>query len=382
MKYVISGTDFKQVDKYTIDIIGISSMVLMERASLSVAEEIISIAKKTDRIVAVCGTGNNGADGIAVARILCNKGYDTCVYILGNQEKGTDEFKLQKEIYCKVGGKVLEYKADSSEISSNKFFSDISNETSEKKIGELSADIIVDAIFGIGLSRNVEGIYKKAIGEINSLSAKVVAVDIPSGIHADNGKLMGNAVKANVTVTFGMQKTGLIMYPGADYSGSVKATDIGFPKEVFKKHFRYKILGKEDFRSIPKRSNGSNKGSYGKILVIAGSDSMSGAAYMCSKAALRMGAGMVKVFTTKEIADVLKNTIPEAMITTYTDSDYAEKLTEDLNWCDVVAVGPGMGTGKISEEIVKIVLASNRPTVIDADGINCVSDNNLSLIHI
>lgn len=373
MKYVISGTDLRQVDKYTIDTIGIPALVLMERAALTVAEKIISFAKMTDRIVVVCGTGNNGADGIAAARILCNKGYNTCVYILGHQEKGTDEFKLQREIYCKVGGKVLEYKAECYETNSEKKFNEIFNGTVCNDSRRIEADIIVDAIFGVGLSRNVEGVYKVAIDIINAVPAKVVAVDIPSGIQADNGRVMGVAVHADITVTFGMQKTGLIMYPGADFAGDIVIADIGFPKYVFDKYFRYKVLESDDFDLIPRRNNDSNKGSYGKLLVIAGSEGMIGAAYMCSKAALRMGAGMVRVFTTKKVAHHLSNSLPEVMLTTYTDIDYEEKLMSVMKWCDAIAVGPGMGTGTLNENIIRIVLRSKLPSVIDADGVNCIS---------
>lgn len=349
MKYVISGTDFKQVDKYTIDTVGIPSLVLMERAALSVAEEVIKYAKDTDVITAVCGTGNNGADGVAAARILCNKGYATCVYFVGNMEKATEEWKRQISIYKKTGGKVMEY------------------------AGELKGDVVIDAVFGIGLSRNIEGTYRDVIEHINRLGKRVVAVDIPSGIHSDSGSVMGAAVKADCTVTFGMNKLGMVFYPGADYAGKVTVSEIGFPAVSYQDLVRYNIIDEKDFGRIPKRDNGSNKGTYGKILVIAGNDEMSGAAYLCGKACLRMGAGMVKLFTTKGNENLIKSMLPEAMVSVYDDNDYKEKLEDALNWCNMTVVGSGIGKGSLQCDIISTVLRKEIPVVIDADGINCLS---------
>lgn len=351
MKYIISGTKLKQVDNYTINTIGIPSVVLMERAAVSVAEEILCHAKKEDAISVVCGIGNNGADGVAIARILSVKGYSTCVYILGNTEHATEEFNLQLSAYKKIGGNIKEFN------------------------GSFEGNIIVDAIFGIGLSRDVGGRYKDAIELINNMSSKVVSVDVPSGINSDNGKVMGVAVKADVTVTFGVNKTGIIFYPGADYAGRVIVKDIGFPKVAFDDVELYKYITKKDFNLIPKRKNDSNKGTYGKVLVIAGSEGMSGAALMCAKSALRIGSGMVKVFTTKENEGVIKTSLPEVMVTIYNTDDYKDKLKKDLSWCDVVVAGPGIGVGETQADIVYRVLESKLPCVIDADGINCISQS-------
>lgn len=369
MKYIISGTDFKQVDKYTIDTVGIPSLVLMERAAFSVAEEILSFATKADRIAVVCGTGNNGADGVAVARILCCKGYSTCVYILGNRERGTEEFRLQLSIYEKIGGNIIQTdKAPTGAISSEVFGN------SKRSVNvDFKEQIIVDAIFGVGLSRAVEGMYKEVIESINCADATVVSVDVPSGIHADNGMVMGVGVKADITVTFGRNKTGMVFYPGADYVGKVKVKDIGFPEISFSQVPAYQCISEEDYALIPARSNSSNKGTYGKVLVVAGNDSMSGAAFLCAKAALRMGCGMVKIFTTKGNEALLKSMLPEAMLTVYEEDDYAGKLAADLAWCDVVAAGPGMGTGILQSEIIAAVLDAGCPCVMDADGINCIS---------
>jgi len=351
MKYIISGTDIKQADKYTIDKIGIPSLVLMERAALAVAEKVITIANTDDKISVICGVGNNGADGVAVARILCNRGFSTCIYILGDENKGSEEFKSQLAIYRNCG-------------------------YSEASINNIEdADIVVDAIFGVGLSREISGVYNEIINNVNVMNATVISVDVPSGINADNGQVMGIAVKADYTVTFGMHKLGVVLYPGVDYAGEISVVDIGLSPKSFSQLFCIKSMEEVDYKIIPKRRDDSNKGTYGKLLVIAGSDDMQGAAYLSAKAALRMGVGMVKVFTTENNKTYINQVLPEAMVTTYNNEDVINSLAEELEWCDNILVGPGLGRSKTSKDIVDIVLRSSKVCLLDADAINIISEN-------
>lgn len=350
MKNIVSGTDMKKVDSYTIQKIGIPSIVLMERAALSVTELICKNETKDKTVLVVAGTGNNGADGLAVGRMLYLLGYRTCIYILGDINKSNDEFKQQLQIV-----------------------NNLNIETSENPV---SSDIVVDAIFGVGLSRNVEGKYAEVIDFINSSKNKVYAVDIPSGVNADNGKICGVAVKADYTITFGSHKIGTVLYPGADYCGEVSVADIGVPEMSFDLNTNaIKYATEEDLKFIPPRPNYSNKGTYGKVLVIAGSKDISGAAYLCAKAAFRVGAGLVRVFTAEENRQTIQRLLPEAMVNTYDTEKFDKKaLQACLNWCDVVAVGPGLSTGVIQKMIVEEVLDSKLPAVIDADGINNISE--------
>jgi NAD(P)H-hydrate epimerase len=212
MKYVLDSKQMKQVDNLSINKMGIPSVVLMERAALSVGELIENKFSPDTKIVSICGRGNNGADGIAAARILFEKGYDVIILTVGT---GTPEFELQLSIAKKSGIKIKNY--------------------TRNKIKPNEYNLIIDALFGIGLSRKVEGIYADLVTSINNAKAKVVSVDIPSGINATTGQIMGNAVKADYTVTFGYQKKGLLLYPGADYAGKVKVSDIGFPHNVIHK---------------------------------------------------------------------------------------------------------------------------------------------------
>ena len=282
MRYLVSGSQMKEVDSYTIQSIGIPSLVLMEQAAAAVVREVQKKAEKKDRIWAVCGTGNNGADGIAAARLLHLKGYTVTVILAGTKGNGTDEYKKQLAIAERC-------------------------------------ELIIDAVFGVGLSREVGGTYRDLLATLPGCGAAyVVAVDIPSGIHADTGEVMGIALKADVTVTFGYEKLGTLLYPGRAYSGTVVVADIGFPpvslERLSPELFTYEA---EDIRMIPARPAYSNKGTFGRVLIAAGSKNMSGAAYLSAMAAYRMGAGLVKIFTVEENRAILQAALPEAIITTY-----------------------------------------------------------------
>ena len=213
MKYAVTGKQMKGIDQDSIQRIGIPSVVLMERAALAVAHAAEGLAEKRApgqeriRIAAVCGTGNNGADGIAAARILWGRGYEAEILLAGDPEHGTEEYLLQRRIAQELGIPVKP----------------------AKEWNPQGGEIVLDALFGIGLGRAIEGEYRELIEKIARLRDRdVVAVDIPSGIHGDTGAVMGTAVKASVTVTFGYVKSGLLLYPGREYAGRVWVEDIGF----------------------------------------------------------------------------------------------------------------------------------------------------------
>lgn len=352
MNYVVTGTDMKKVDNYTINTIGIPSLVLMERAALSVTETVCQKESKDKNILVVAGVGNNGADGVAIGRMLHLKGYNVSLYIVGNVEKASDEFKYQ----LKIANNIRINMVDS----------------------YIKSDVVIDSIFGIGLTRDVEGIYAETIEKINQGRNVVYAVDIPSGVNADNGKICGSAIKANYTVAFGSYKIGNVLYPGAEYCGKVIAADIGFPLTAYEQLDEpIKTASVEDFEFIPPRPNYSNKGTYGKVLIIAGSDDISGAAVLCANAAFRVGAGLVRVFTAKANRQIIQRLLPEAMVNTYDINNFDMKSLEAcLKWCDVVAIGPGLGVGNTQKKMIEKVLEFDLSTVIDADGINNISEDD------
>ncbi len=350
MKYLVTSAEMKKYDNNTIEKIGISGMVLMERAAFSVMEQIqkFSTAQKgiAQRILVMAGTGNNGGDGLALARMLSERDYQVTVWCVGDISKASEQWKQQREIL-------------------RHFPVTISSNVTEKEY-----DILVDALFGVGLSREVSGSYREAICRFNQLNGYKVAVDVPSGLDADSGSVWGCAVKADVTVTFGFCKRGLVLYPGYEYSGKIITADIGIGKHSFMGEEPGMFYYNEPVDSLmPKRQKNGNKGTFGKVLVVAGSVNMAGAAILAAKSAYRMGAGMVKVITPAPNRVIIQETLPEALLGTPDD------LEESLNWADVVLIGPGLGKSDEALWCLETVLKQGKlPLVIDADGLNLLAE--------
>lgn len=365
MRYLVNGREMKEIDRRSIEDYGIPSLVLMERAALCVAQETETILRKqsgngtlTGRVWAACGLGNNGADGVAAARMLHLHGVQVSILLPGTSGRMSEEMEIQLEIAKKLG---------------------ISVYTVEDFIPG-TCDLVIDAVFGIGLKRPVEGAYAELVGLIGEQTeAAVVSVDIPSGISSETGAVMGCAVQADVTVTFGEIKLGHVLFPGREHCGRLVVSDIGFvpeEKEVSDQH----VLAhtKEDLNMIPKRKVFSHKGTYGKILIAAGAKNMAGAAYFAAKAAYRTGAGLVKVMTVEENRQVIQDRIPEAILTTY-DSEWALQETEafkayirkQMEWADAIVLGPGIGTEEYARILMETVLENAYvPIILDADAIN------------
>lgn len=363
MKLVVSGHQMKQIDQYTIDTIGIPSLVLMERAALAVADEISEYSESSDRVLVVCGIGNNGADGIAVGRILMQRGFSVEILLTGNYERSTKEWQQQLNIARKLGVRITEDKGQ------------ILN----------SYEILVDAIFGVGLCREITGDYKALITSLNGMKFKqVIAVDIPSGIHSDTGEVLGVALRADKTVTFGYEKLGSLFYPGKEYSKTVVDKDIGFPVISLQEQLTYAYhYEQKDLSEIPKRPAYSNKGMFGKVLIVAGCENMSGAAYFSALASFRMGAGVVRILTVDSNRIILQQQLPEAIVLSY-DPESVKRDPEGFDsfikgQCEqasVVVVGPGLGKELYAEQLVKIVLTTVKvPCIIDADGLNVIASH-------
>lgn len=353
MKYLVNGVQMKSADAYTIQEIGIPSVELMERAAASCVQVMEEEGLDLSAPCIVCGSGNNGGDGFAIARMLLNKGYTVKVCFVGNESHCTDETRQQMEKLWEIGGR-------------------ISNEYED---GEYS--IIIDAVFGVGLSREIKGDYRKVIEGMNAADAVKFAVDMPSGISADTGEILGAAFRADITVTFQLEKIGLVFYPGKEYAGRVKTADIGIHINSTEKGSAtaYTLNRKDLSRLLPVRRADSNKGTYGKLLMIAGSDGMSGAAYLNAKAAYLSGAGLVRIYTSKENRVILQQQLPEAIVTTY-DGYSEEELESLLSWADAVCIGSGLGTGELSCRILEKALSDVKvPCLIDADGLNILAEH-------
>lgn len=363
MRYLVTGEQMKEVDRYTIEEVGIPSLVLMERAALAIVQEVLNQAEKTGRIWVLCGSGNNGADGVAAGRMLHLKGYDVLIILAGRKDKGSPELLTQVSIAEHTGVPMTEF-AD--------FIPG-------------SCDILVDALFGVGLDRDISDVYREIMTAVAGCKPGfTVAADIPSGIHPNTGKVMGMALKADVTVTFGWEKLGTMVYPGREYSGRVCVADIGFPQDALLRlkpeYFTYEP-GDESL--VPGRPAYSNKGDFGKVLIAAGSRNMSGAAYLSALAAYRTGAGVVRIFTPEENRVILQTGLPEAIITSY-DTREAEYKTEDFKellkkqceWASVIVLGPGLGQEAYVKNLVEEVLVNAyAPIVLDADGLGVIAKN-------
>lgn len=342
-------------------------MVLMERAALCVADELEAEYRKRGKrplekaaILIFCGTGNNGADGAALARILHLRGYHVSVMTVGERERWTAEMKRQTEIDEKLGIVIEEFG------------------------GYLPGrfDVAVDAMFGVGLSRDIDGEFKEAVEFLTGLKPEfTVSVDIPSGICSETGRVLGGAVRADLTVTFGYEKIGTALYPGKEYSGRVAVKDIGFPDYDGCGGARYFTYEPSDLSRIPERRKDSHKGSYGKVLIAAGSKGMCGAAYLSALAAYRTGAGLVKILTVDDNVPVLQTLLPEAIITAYPEGMEAEEpegfrelVERECAWASVIVLGPGLGKERHVVKLTEYVLLSAYvPIILDADGLNAVA---------
>lgn len=368
MRTLVTGKQMKSIDSWTIETVGIPSLVLMERAALSVAREVEDRAGKKERIWCACGCGNNGADGVAAARMLHLAGYPVVVIYIGDREKGSREFQLQASIAERLGVSLIEY----------------------EEFIPGRCDVLVDAVFGVGLSRPVTGAYREFLNMLRDAEPRLtVAVDMPSGISSDTGKVMGCALRADVTVTFGWEKLGSVLYPGRLYAGQVITADIGFPEEAVRRApgaqegIRAFCLEPEDKKEAPERPPYSNKGTFGKVLIAAGSKNMGGAAFLSGLAAYRTGAGLVKIFTDQSNRSFINTRLPEAILETYDPEDFEKdhegmrsRIESCCSWADAVVVGPGLGQEPWAKELVEMVLTmACTPIIVDADALNLIAAN-------
>ncbi len=356
MKYAVNAEEMKEIDAYTVERLKLPVLVLMERAALETVRVMKQSLKREDRILVVCGPGNNGGDGVAAGRILFQQGYRVALLFVCGEDHFNSQMRLQTEIARNLGVPV----------------------ENNSKPGEYT--ILIDAIFGVGLSRPVEGAYRAAINEINQSKGIVYAIDLPSGISSDTGKVMGTAVRADHTVTYGFKKMGLLLYPGAEYAGTITVADIGFPEEALRRvlpdTFYY---DREDLRRLPARTAYSNKGTYGRVLVIAGSSGMGGAAYLSAKAAYRSGAGLVKVLTSSDNRNIMQTLLPEALFSAYDPvgregQEELDEATASIGWASATVIGPGLGrTDKTMELLQLTVKYGAGPLIVDADALNILA---------
>lgn len=340
------------LDKIAIENEGIPASTLMRRAGASVFSSLMSLKSETKKILVVCGTGNNGGDGYVIARLAKMRGLSVTLIQLGDYTKQSKESRNAREEMEQEGVSIESYARQS--------FDDY--------------DVIVDALFGIGLQREVSGDWKATIEQINASSAYVVAVDIPSGLAADTGKIMGVAVRADLTVTFIGRKRGLYTADGKSCCGVVRFDALDLPTQVYESQEpdTFLVDSLPDIELFDKRLPNTHKGTYGHVLVVGGAPGMSGAVTMAATAALRSGAGLVSVATHPDHATLINNQQPEIMSHGIQRGDQLELLVKKAN---IILLGPGLGDSDWAEQLFLQCISTKKTLVIDAHGLHFLARN-------
>ncbi len=365
MRQVLTPAQMRDMEARMINGCRIPGLVLMEHAAAGVVQAVLRLLPERGSVLAICGGGNNGGDGMSTLRQLHTLGVKTEGVLLVPSQSLKGDALLQYEMAtaCKIPIR----------------------DASDGVDFPIAADVLIDALFGTGLSRKVEGAFARAIARMNASGIPVVSVDIPSGIDGETGHALGAAVRANVTVTFQHKKLGHLLFPGREYAGEVVEVSIGSAIELHEAAF---ALEEADIRSLlPPRPLNSHKGLNGRALLVAGSKNYAGAALLAASSALRGGCGLLHVAVPKGIHSMFAR-CPGAICHPVGDgdewsNDAAKEATVLIEKADVLAIGPGLGGGEGIVPLLKELLSSQKPLVIDADGLNASSKNRalFSLLH-
>ena len=368
MRPLATAAQMKELDRVAIEERGIPSLDLMECAAQRVAQQVYALVAKEGknddprpRVALFCGTGNNGGDGIAAARLLMERGCTVRTFLVGDRAKMTPDARAMEVKLLAAGGVLEAFDPDDPVC----------------RVWLTTCDCLVDALFGVGLNRVVGGEYRTAIQWINHLRnarCSVVACDIPSGLHADTGAVLGEAVRADVTVTFTFAKPGLYLGEGRACSGHVEVADIGIPFDLTVP-IRRQAAGVQALDGgtyvLPRRPRTGHKGTFGKVFILAGSEGYTGAPVLAANAAVRTGAGLVYLAVPWNIYPIVAVKCDEAMPFPIPE-DY-DAILKKAAACDVALIGPGLGRAPETETLVRRLLADlDIPVVLDADGINAL----------
>ncbi len=370
MLKVVTGEQMQALDRRTIMEAGIPSRVLMERAGAGVASSIEHCfgPPSGKRVTVLCGKGNNGGDGFVVARLLHRRRAKVRVVVLASPSDLSKDAAAMYRNFVRTAGP-----------------SAVRQCGAPSDIGGLlrESDVVVDALLGTGLSSDISGRMADTIQHINSSGRPVVAVDLPSGIHADTGRILGHAVRATHTITFGLPKLGLYLNQGIDCAGRVTIADIGIPPSfVDAVDSRVFLITRSFVRSaIPARRPSSHKGTFGHVGIIAGSIGKTGAAAMAAQAALRVGVGLVTVAVPSSVNDILESKVLEVMTAPMPETKARtlsrgalDRLTTFLSSRTAAAIGPGLSTHPETVELVQALIKQLiLPSVLDADALNALA---------
>ena len=360
MKPLAFAEQMRELDRSAIEGEHIPSLDLMEQAALATTEEAMHFGQQMN-VTIFCGPGNNGGDGVAAARLLLQRGCQVRTILVGDREKMTHDERAMEEKLIRAGGRLLP-------------FADLDD---TEKTWMKSSDLMIDALFGVGLCRDVGGDFKTAVEWMNEAPCPVISCDIPSGISADTGDILGVAVKADETVTFTCPKPGLYLGDGAEYAGTVKIAPIGVPEHLIEEQMgnraeQMTLVSEERDKFLPRRARTAHKGNFGKLFVLAGSEGYTGAPVLASTAAVRAGAGLVFLGVPREVYPIVAVKCNEAM--PYPLPEDYSAILKKARGCDVALIGPGLGRKPETEKLVLSLLEDLEiPVVLDADGLNALS---------
>ncbi len=365
MMKVVSGAQIKQLDRAAVAA-GIPAGALMENAGGGVARAVARNAPGK-RVVTVCGKGGNGGDALVATRLLAEMGFVVRAFTLSPIDELKETTREKAKLLEESCPGVLHPLGETLDAL-------------ERALRE--ADCVIDGILGIGVDRPLSGRYLEVVQAINRADAMRVAVDLPTGLPADSGRIIGEAVHADLTVCMAAYKPVHLLYPARSLCGGVEVVPVGYPTELWKEITPVAhVTDKGWVRAhLPGRPPAGHKGTFGKVLIIAGSRGMSGAAIFAAQGALRAGAGLVTVACPDSILPIVATAVPEAVTIPLPDrgghlgSDALSPLSEAVSRADVVAVGPGLGRAAETGELVRTLLTKvTSPVVIDADGLFAVS---------
>jgi NAD(P)H-hydrate epimerase len=370
---VVTAEQMRALDRRAIEEFGMPGAVLMENAGRAVVEVIAQeygpLSGK--RIAVFCGAGNNGGDGAVIARYLHLTGANPFLYMVGDPTSLKNDARMHFEVAQRLG---LAY-ATAADVPPERYALE-------------GIDLIVDALLGTGVKDAPRGAYQEAIRRINAAACPVVAVDLPSGLDADTGAMPGEVVHAAHTVTFAYPKLGLLTFPGAERIGTLHIADIGFDWQRLADDIACRLLTKEELRPyVKKRAADSNKGDYGHVAVIAGSQGMAGAPALVARGAQRAGAGLVTVLAAACVQPMIAAKLDEQMTLALPDADGAvaaaafDAIAHFAERATVLCIGPGLTTAPAAVALVQRLLAEiQKPIVLDADGLNALAQRPECLV--
>ena len=348
-----TSVQVRELDRHAIENLGIAGFDLMRRAADAAWRVLRARWPRIRKIGVLCGGGNNGGDGYLLACMAREAG--ALVVVLALAEPATADARRARDAWRDAGGEIL-----------------------AAEHGLPAADVYVDAIFGTGLARPVEGLVAQTIRHLNASGKPVLALDVPSGIDADTGAVLGVAVRAEITVSFIARKRGLATGAAIDHCGTLVLDRLGLPEEAFADApYDARLLDARRMAVwLPPRSRAAHKGNFGHVLAIGGDAGMGGAIRLCAEAALRVGAGLVSAATRQENIAAINAARPEVMAHATTD---AAALTALLDRASVLALGPGLGQSDWGRKLWRAALDSHKPTVVDADALNLLAAQALAL---